>query len=427
MFKKIFFLALLSAIIAPTGQILAASSTMLEQAGLVSIKIAPADQALISSPTTLGKTGLISINFDDGLLSTYSLAAPLMAKYGFKGTAYVYPKPQNEKTPEFMSWDNVVALQNSFGWEIGSHGYTHEDLTTMSLNAAKQDIDRSRNDLINHGLKVQSFASPYGAYNDDIVNYVTKNFNSHRTAWNLPNTWHINNYYLKARPVLPTTPVSQVTAWVNEAKANKQWLILYFHALTEGTATEEEDDYNINDFKAILEHIKNAGLPVMTNSAALDSWGSGKNIVANGSFENGTLPNADFWLRSDASGVNVAAGNLGVYPTPARSVVINGAPTQKSISTVEIPINPAKKYRLKSFYRVSNYLAGDSTVWVSEFNANYQYLGGQWLGGLNYNFLGPRYFDYKPGSNAAYAEIFFLTHENAKMKFEIDGVELREF
>jgi len=397
---------------------------------LIAFVLAVPNSLLAAPNEALGQQGVVSINFDDGLLGTYTLAAPLMAEYGFKGTAYVYTQPLNEKEPgyydEFMSWANVVALQNNFGWEIGSHTETHADLTSISLADAKKEINRSRNQLIKHGLNVQSFASPYGAYNDAIVDYLTKNFNSHRTAWNLPNTWPINDYYLKTKTVLPTTSVAEVKSWIDQAKANNEWLILLFHDLTAGTAQPQNDDYGLDDFKEILNYIQSSNLPVMTNTAALNSWSRGDNLVTNGSFESGTLPNADGWIRSATAGVNVVANNRGVYPAPKRSVTITGANKQRSISTVEIPVVENTNYRLKAFYRVSNYTSGDSTVWVSEFNENYGYLGGQWLGGLNYNFLGTRYFDYIPSSGTRYIEIFFLTHANSKMKFKVDGVELKE-
>lgn len=378
---------------------------------------APAD----SFPSDAGR---VSLTFDDGLKSTYTLAAPIMAEYGFVGTAYVYTQAQNKKWAENMSWTEVKDLQDKFGWEIGSHAFTHTDLTTITLAAAKNEISRSRTDLINHGLKVESFASPYGAYNTALVDYVSKYFSSHRTAWNLPNTYPINDYYLKARPVSPTTKPEEVMVWLDEAKANGEWLILYFHDLTEGTPTPENGDYNTADFRAILDYIKSKELPVLTTRDGVKSYATGENILVNGTFEDGPPAEAANWTRQSAK-VKVLSSNRGNYPTTKRSIQIIGSAKDNTIVNLPLSVGADTVYTLKGFFRVTNYYGGDSTIWVSEFDAQNNYTGGQWLGGFNYNFLGTKTFDYLPTAGTDHIELFLLTHAGAKMTWEFDNLELK--
>lgn len=376
--------------------------------------------------------GMVSINFDDGLVSTLGLAAPAMAAYGYSGTAYVNPQSVNdrEREPEyyseFMSWAELASLQSDFGWEIGSHSYSHDDLTLMPLRQAKQDILKAKAELALHGLNAESFATPYGAHSEGIVNFVRKLFNSHRTAWNLPNDWPVNDYYLKAKAVLPGTPVAEVAAWIDEAKANGQWLILYFHALTEGAPLPENDDYSLADFNAILFHLSSSRLPVVTTSQGVDSWGSGPNLVPNGSFEAGSGRNADGWIRSNSNQVKILGSSQGAYPAPQRSArIVGNMSAVRSISTYGINLDDSRHYRLKAFYRLFNYVSGDVSVWISQFDENYNYLGGQWLGGFNQNFVGTRFFDYSPSPGTAMIEIYFLSHPGANLKLDLDGVDLR--
>ena len=595
-------------------------------------------------------SGMVSINFDDGLLSTYTLAAPLMKEYGFKGTAYIYTQPQNEQEPgyydEFMSWDQVVSLQNDFGWEIGSHGYTHNNLTQMTLEQARLELDRSKADLINHNINVKSFASPYGSVNESILNYVTTIFDSHRSAWNLANTLPLDKYYLKAMSVSPTTPVSQVKLWIDQAKQNKEWLIIYFHALTTGQSAPANYDYNVGDFEQILDYIKTSNLPVMTNTAGVASYpslstpaeNSNPNLIANGDFEDNTnfnpayltwystmndqdslinpfwgypaeivgevefvagrnghaasltdlswspdyvalpayqvidpkqgaivfwyqpnydhtentearffeadadwcdcefefnhdpagslyfkiealknnaiiVPASDYswrkgdwvklevrWRESDFMAVYVndqqvgflgrdennqihghlpdftnhylgsvltigSAGSQGKingvlddfmifkssdYQLPddqasadfwirnpktevkitnassGRTAQIVGSQSKNSLSSYGIPVQAGQAYELKAWFQVSDYQAGDASVWLAEFDKNYGYLGGQWLAGFNANYLGERIFNYTPSAGTAKVEIYFLTHENADMKLEVDNAALKK-
>jgi peptidoglycan/xylan/chitin deacetylase (PgdA/CDA1 family) len=375
-----------------------------------------------------GYGGMVSISFDDGTDTTYTLAAPIMAKYGYTGTAYVYTKAQIEEYDTgFMMWPEVISLQNDFGWEIGSHGYSHDNLTTLSSKVAKKEILNSKRDLERQGINVRSFATPYGAHNANLTNYIAKLYDSHRTAWNLANTYPVNDYYLKARPVLPNTDPAVIKGWIDEAKANNQWLILYFHSLTEGTPLPENDDYSTDDFRTILDHISSSALPVVQVSEGVDLWATGENQVTNGSFEQGTGSDADNWVRSSTKGVKVIAFNQGSYPSPKKSAkVVGHASKQRSISSMGITVDESINYRLKAFYRVTNYSAGDASVWISEFDENYNYIGGQWLGGFAGNYLGTRTFSYTPNTGTKNIEIYFITHAGAKMKLEIDNVELSQ-
>jgi peptidoglycan/xylan/chitin deacetylase (PgdA/CDA1 family) len=378
------------------------------------------------NPKPYDGSGMVTFTFDDGLISTYTLAAPILSEYGYPGTAYVYTKAQNEQYYGFMHWDEVSRLQNEYSWEVGSHAYSHDDLTTLPSWKAEWEIKKSKDDLEAHGINVESFATPYGAHNTDIVNFAARHFSSHRSAWNLPNTFPVNDYYLKARPVLPDTDPETVISWINEAQANDQWLILYFHALTEGIPQAEWDDYNTEDFRSIVNHTNEIEIPVVTTKDGVRSFASGDNEVFNGTFEHGYNGNAENWIRSNDSDVKVIRWNTGVYPESRSLAWIDGdSSRQRSISTYGIDVNDWQDYRLKAFFRITNYVSGSASVWISEFDENYNYVGGQWLGGFSNNYLGTRAFDYNPTNGTSKIEIYFISHADSLIKQEVDNVELR--
>src|SRR5438105_14429313 len=103
---------------------------------LIALNI-PLQALAASSPVPAAK---VSFTFDDGLTSTYANAAPTLAKYGFTGTDYVItgcvgmttaPNTCRANTDTtYMTWAQVQALQNSYGWEIGSHTIKHSCLAT---------------------------------------------------------------------------------------------------------------------------------------------------------------------------------------------------------------------------------------------------------------------------------------------------------
>jgi len=110
----------------------------------------------------------IILTFDDGSESVYTNALPILQKYNFTGTAYLVYNYIGANG--FLNVEEVHDLYDA-GWEIGSHSFSHRDLTTIP-NAQEKEIVESRwklQDLL--GVPILSFAYPYGTYDEDSVYY----------------------------------------------------------------------------------------------------------------------------------------------------------------------------------------------------------------------------------------------------------------
>jgi peptidoglycan/xylan/chitin deacetylase (PgdA/CDA1 family) len=103
------------------------------------------------------------ITFDDGYVSVYNRAWPILEECAFPATVYVcssFPGLYN-----YLTWDHIKIL-HSGGVEIGSHSHTHPALTTVSPTALTQEIVGSKQILEQKlGAKINSFCYPTGAYN----------------------------------------------------------------------------------------------------------------------------------------------------------------------------------------------------------------------------------------------------------------------
>jgi peptidoglycan/xylan/chitin deacetylase (PgdA/CDA1 family) len=102
----------------------------------------------------------VIITFDDGNLSVFQKAYPVMEKYGFTGTVYIVAN--RLKAKDFMQKRELSELVDS-GWEVGSHSMTHTNLVQNHL-LVRQEILQSRLDLEEAlDVKVDSFAYPFGS------------------------------------------------------------------------------------------------------------------------------------------------------------------------------------------------------------------------------------------------------------------------
>ena len=114
--------------------------------------------------------GSVLITIDDGFLSTYQYALPVLQKYRAPSVTFVTvgnintPKP--DALPErFMTWDELRQLPAA-GMAVGSHSLTHRSMGTLAEPDARSEAVRSRDLLVENGIPVTSWAYPYGTHGD---------------------------------------------------------------------------------------------------------------------------------------------------------------------------------------------------------------------------------------------------------------------
>lgn len=111
-----------------------------------------------------------AITFDDGYLSFYTEAWPILQECGFTATVYVCSSFVGRRM--YLSWDQLKELQAG-GIEIGSHTQTHPSLKTAGYDKASAEIQVSKQIIEqNLGLPVLSFCYPSGAYNENTLQII---------------------------------------------------------------------------------------------------------------------------------------------------------------------------------------------------------------------------------------------------------------
>ncbi len=110
------------------------------------------------------------ITMDDGYLDNYTNAFPITQKYGFTGVLYLVSNYIGAEN--YLTVDQVLEMYRA-GWEVGSHGMNHLDLTKVNAETAYAEVVGSRRVLEEMlGIPVLTFAYPFGAYNDVAIGYV---------------------------------------------------------------------------------------------------------------------------------------------------------------------------------------------------------------------------------------------------------------
>jgi peptidoglycan/xylan/chitin deacetylase (PgdA/CDA1 family) len=122
----------------------------------------------------------VVITIDDGFKSTFTLAYPVLKKYNFPATLFIYTD-FIEKNSNSLTWGEEIKEMTENNLEIGSHTLSHCNLLKYKENEnyenylarIKKEIFLSKEILESKiGGKVKFFAYPYGVYSPTIKNLV---------------------------------------------------------------------------------------------------------------------------------------------------------------------------------------------------------------------------------------------------------------
>jgi peptidoglycan/xylan/chitin deacetylase (PgdA/CDA1 family) len=103
------------------------------------------------------------ISFDDGHISNYVAALPVLQKHSCKAIFFVIVGRIG--TSGFMSWEQLNELV-ALGHQVSAHGWSHRFLTGCSDAELDIELVRSREELQNKlGIPVESLSAPHGRWN----------------------------------------------------------------------------------------------------------------------------------------------------------------------------------------------------------------------------------------------------------------------
>jgi peptidoglycan/xylan/chitin deacetylase (PgdA/CDA1 family) len=116
----------------------------------------------------------IILTFDDGFMSVYRYAFPVLRRYRMKATVFVTPDPESENFKKHAAVDAPLTPEqmremSDSGIAIESHGMTHRYLTEMDPELVRWELEESKRVLEGIVRKpVQFLAIPSGAYNGTV-------------------------------------------------------------------------------------------------------------------------------------------------------------------------------------------------------------------------------------------------------------------
>jgi peptidoglycan/xylan/chitin deacetylase (PgdA/CDA1 family) len=126
------------------------------------------------------KSAIISI--DDGYLSGYKVAWPILKKFGYPFTMFIYTdyiKGGTKSGGQSLTWDQLAEMRDA-GVDIESHTVSHSPLNARKGKTDEEYLAWLKSEIVgskemlekNLGIQVKAFAYPYGLHNETVRNVV---------------------------------------------------------------------------------------------------------------------------------------------------------------------------------------------------------------------------------------------------------------
>ncbi|WP_040281417.1 polysaccharide deacetylase family protein [Tessaracoccus massiliensis] len=220
---------------------------------------------------------MVVYRFDDGYQGCLRIAAPIMAKYGHRGTGYVGTGPEwlgsIRNSLPILTAGELVALHEDYGWEIASHTREHVAANWQPLPIWSQLVKPSITDISDMGLPVpRSFAYPNGTRYPKYDAWLYQNFRfvgvtvetANQMPWDKP-AFMTGWMTINSSTQLIDAHFARMQRYVRTCFERGQHAVVAFHGITEGSATPPLH-FHLQEavFRRVVEWIDAEGYPVGT-------------------------------------------------------------------------------------------------------------------------------------------------------------------
>ena len=211
---------------------------------------------------------IVSFTFDDCPKSAIDNGVTKLELEGWKSTIYIASSLFGTTNHLGLHMDEAdVMAAHKAGHEIGGHTFSHCDLSEMSLEDAKADINKNRQAFRAASLPpCPTFAYPYGQTTVDIKKALSPQYQGMRGIVSGAMRGKADLNQINSSPLFTGEPVTKLLEQINSLAPNS-WLTIFTHDIRDNPSkwgcTPSEMD-------AVITAVKNSDADVLTVADAIE-------------------------------------------------------------------------------------------------------------------------------------------------------------
>lgn len=208
---------------------------------------------------------VVSFCFDDFPMSAIDNGARLLMEKNLRGTFYAaFGSAGKDLMPDLLEMVDISLR----GHELGCHTFGHLDCSKKALQVIHEDcLKNQRIAYEMAGVKLCSFAYPYGNYRPSTKKMLGKMYESARTVTPDINVGTVDLTALYAVNIYEKGGPLAIKSWAKKLEKNGGWLIFYTHDICNNPS-----DYgcSIELFSYAIDTCLEAGFEIMTVAKAVE-------------------------------------------------------------------------------------------------------------------------------------------------------------
>ena len=230
----------------------------------------------ISVIDTPVRRSVVSFTFDDGYVSNFTKAAPILGEFGIPATAYIIPDSIEGGSLNCLSEEQVSKLKHVYGWDIECH--LAKRLDEFSKEELPEVLYSTKRWIQDRGLgSGDHFAYPEGYFDDTTEAIVRKFFATARTVDGIRLNGFDSLHIPNPRRIRAVTSVgnstggfsvTQTKALIDRVAASGGWLILVFHHIDDENAGSGMY-CSSSSLREIAQYVVDSGVEIRTVADAV--------------------------------------------------------------------------------------------------------------------------------------------------------------
>ncbi|MBA7593973.1 hypothetical protein ES703_00909 [subsurface metagenome] len=169
----------------------------------------------------------------------------------------------------------VSANPGSIVWNFECHTHDHPDLTSLTDNQIRWQMEVVNAAFTAHGLATpQHHAYPGGAHDERVEGIIAEYRLSGRMVWGFMSTYPINDWYeLKGAQLKKSTPLGKIQGWIDDCVEDNALLVILGHDVKANPSIYGCTPEKLTQSLDYALEKQNAGLlEIVTIAEAYDYW-----------------------------------------------------------------------------------------------------------------------------------------------------------